>query len=222
MTTRGVILDLDGTLVDTNGRHVEAWRRAFARFGYDVPAARIGPQIGKGGDQLVPALIGAEAADRDGEQLREEHGRQFVAIAAAEAIPVFPGAVELIEALKRRGVQTALATSSNDKHLTATFRSCGVDFADLVDERTTADDADASKPAPDLVHAALAKLGLAAGECAMLGDTPYDGEAAGKAGVRFWAVRCGGFPEEVLKAAGAAVVLQDPAEVYASLDRLLG
>src|SRR5437870_5322338 len=112
MPLRGVIFDLDGTLVDTNWYHVEAWRRAFAAGGYDVPAERIAAEVGKGGDQLIPAVLGQNAADRDGDAVRKGYTQEFRTIAGRERFAVFPRAVELLDALHRRGLKTALATSS--------------------------------------------------------------------------------------------------------------
>jgi HAD superfamily hydrolase (TIGR01509 family) len=223
MPVRGVIFDLDGTLVDTNAAHAEAWRRAFADQGYDVPLDRIRPEIGKGGDKLLPAVIGDAATKKNGEALKKGNGDHYKQLAGGQTFPVLPGAEALLAELRRRGVKTALATSSKPKHLEPTFASCGVDFTKLVDESADAGDAEQSKPAPDLVHAALDKLGLPAADCAMVGDTLFDGEAAGKAGVRFWAVACGGTTDEAaLKAAGAARVFRDPAELLARLDEVLG
>lgn len=222
MPIRGVIFDLDGTLVDTNEAHVLAWVRAFADKGYDIPADRIRPEMGKGGDKLLPVVIGEEAAEKHEEELKKGNGDHYVKIVAGLKLRVLPGAEALLRGVRDRGLKTALATSSKPEHLEATFKSCGVDFTKLVDETASGAEAKESKPAPDLVHAALAKLGLPAAECAMVGDTPFDGQAAGKAGVRFWALTCGGTTtEHDLKAAGAVAVYRDPADLLAHLDELL-
>jgi HAD superfamily hydrolase (TIGR01509 family) len=168
-------------------------------------------------------VIGEAATAKDGDAQKKGNGDHYKEIAGGQTFPVLPGAVALLGALQRRGVRTALATSSKPKHLEPTFRGCGVDFTTLVDETASAADAEQSKPAPDLVHAALGKLGLPAADCAMVGDTPFDGQAAGQAGVRFWAVACGGTTDEAaLRAAGAARVFRDPADLLAHLDELLG
>jgi HAD superfamily hydrolase (TIGR01509 family) len=222
MDVRGVIFDLDGTLVDTNHFHVEAWRRAFAACGYDVPPAEIASRVGMGGDQLIPSLLGREAYDRHGKELRRGYTEAFLDIAGREHFRVFPGTTELIEQLRRRGIKTALATSSPEDLLRAILRSAGVDFTALVDEVITADEAGASKPAPDVVHAALKKLGLPAGRCVMVGDTPFDVEASRKAGVTAWGVAGGGcHSAESLRAAGAAEVWRDTADLLAHLDEAL-
>src|SRR4051795_5439061 len=128
MPVRGVIFDLDGTLVDTNWFHVEAWRRAFAASGYETTKERLAAEVGKGGDQLVPSIIGEDADKRDGDAIRKRHNAEFREIAGRARFAVFPGAVELIAGLRRRGLKTALATSSPGDLLKATLKNAGVDF----------------------------------------------------------------------------------------------
>jgi HAD superfamily hydrolase (TIGR01509 family) len=217
MTFRALIFDIDGTLVDSNGAHVEAWHAAFAAHGYGVTRERIRVEIGKGGDKLVPSILGEEAEERDGESLRERHSDEFLAIAARTQLRAFPRAREIFETLKRRGIRTALATSSSREHLEALGRS-----AELGELLVNADDIEETKPAPDLVEAAVRKLGLEAEECAMVGDTPYDAEAACRAGVTCIGVTSGGNDAAVLRAAGAISVWRDVAEIEARLDEVLG
>jgi HAD superfamily hydrolase (TIGR01509 family) len=216
-----MIFDIDGTLVDTNAAHVEAWRRAFARQGHEVPVSRIVPEIGKGGDKLVPSVLGEEAEQREGETLRRLQKEEFLAIAASEHFKIFPGAREIFPALRSRGIRTALATSSDEKHLDATFASAGVDLRRLTDEVATKGKGEASKPSPDLVVTAVEKLGFSPSQCAMVGDTIYDGQACRRAGVGFLGVLAGGAPEEELRAAGARAVWKDVAELLSDLDRAL-
>ena len=185
MAVHAIIFDIDGTLVDTNPFHVEAWRRAFSSAGYDVPTERIEEEIGKGGDLLVPAILGEEGEKRDGETLRQNQKHQFLNIARSTRFRVFRFVPQLFEALRERGVRTALATSSDKKHLQATCDSAGLDLPKLADVLVTKDDAGASKPEPDLVIVAVEKLGLTAGDCAMVGDTIYDAQACCGAGVVF-------------------------------------
>jgi HAD superfamily hydrolase (TIGR01549 family) len=221
MTVKGMIFDVDGTLIDTNPAHVEAWRRAFLRFGYDVPVERIVVEIGKGGDKLVPSILGEEVEERRGEALRRAQKEEFLAIAKREHFRVFSGVPELFRALKNRGIRTALATSSDDKHLDATLASAGIDLRSIADVVVTKSDAGASKPDPDVVVVAMEKLGLSPAQCAMVGDTVYDGLACQAAGVVFIGVLSGGTSEAALLEAGARVVFRDVAHLLVELDRAL-
>jgi HAD superfamily hydrolase (TIGR01509 family) len=221
MRIRGMIFDLDGTLVDTNSAHVEAWRRAFQRLGFDVPAERIVPEIGKGGDLLVPSILGDEVEAREGDELRKAQKEEFLEIARRERFRVFPGVREIFPALRQRGIRTALATSSDQKHLKATSNSAGIDLDRLADVVASRAPDEPSKPYPDLVVDAVEKLNLAAAQCAMVGDTRYDGEACRAAGVIFFGVLTGPASEEELLAAGALAVWQDVGHLLHDLDRAL-
>jgi phosphoglycolate phosphatase-like HAD superfamily hydrolase len=221
MTLRAMIFDIDGTLIDTNPAHVEAWRRAFERLGFDVPAERIVVEIGKGGDKLVPAILGKDSEQRQGEDLRKAQKEEFLAIAQRERFRVFPGAEEIFPALRERGTLTALATSSDERHLDATMASAGVDLRRLADVVVTKSDDDASKPSPDLIVAAVDQLAVPAGQCAMVGDTVYDGQACQAAGVVFLGVLSGPATEAELFEAGARGVWQDVAHMLVELDRVL-
>jgi HAD superfamily hydrolase (TIGR01549 family) len=221
MTLRGMIFDIDGTLVDTNPAHVEAWRLAFKRLGYDVPPERIKLEIGKGGDLLVPSILGQEVEGRRGEALRTAQKEEFLNIARRERFRVFSCVPELFQALRQRGIRTALATSSNKKHLQAVCDSAGIDLPNLADVLITKEEAEASKPAPDLVIAACEKLALRPAECAMVGDTVYDGQACQSAGVVFLGVLSGGTPEAELLKAGAIAVWRDVAYLLQDLDRAI-
>ena len=218
---RGMIFDVDGTLVDTNPAHVDAWRRAFKRFGYDVPTERIVVEIGKGGDKLVPSILGEPAEKRHGDALRRAQKEEFLAIAKREHFRVFPGVPELFRALRNRGIRTALATSSDDRHLDATLASAGIDLRSMADVVVTKSDAGSSKPDPDVVVAAVEKLGLSPAQCAMVGDTIYDAQACQAAGVVFIGVLSGGSSEPALLEAGARAVLRDVAHLLVELDRAL-
>ena len=217
MDARAWILDVDGTIIDSNAAHVEAWQRAFARHGHGITAERIRVEIGKGGDKLVPSILGETAEEREGETLRELQTEEFLAIARTRKLPPFPGARELVAELRRRGVRTAIATSSGNEHLEALGRSSGLDLEDLTDILVNADDIEESKPAPDLIVAAVKKLGVPAAECLMVGDTPWDAQASLAAGVACIGVRSGGNDSATLRAAGAREVREDLADVLAHL-----
>ena len=221
MALDAIIFDLDGTLVDTNGLHVEAWRRSFARHGYKVHADRIWREVGKGGDQLLPAILGDEAEREDGDALRHGWVEEFLQISRNTKIACLRGALDLIDALKKRGLRLVLATSSKKETFDATVRSCGIDFRELIPDMVTGDDAEATKPAPDLVLAAVAKLGLSPAQCAMVGDTPYDALACRHAGVVCIGLTTGGFDTHTLIEAGARMTYRDPADLLEHLDDAL-
>jgi HAD superfamily hydrolase (TIGR01509 family) len=222
VSKQAIIFDVDGTLVDTNAAHVVAWEHAFRLFGYEVSQEAIHGQIGKGGDKLVPALLGEAVEQRDGEALRKAHGEAFIAIARKVRFRIFSGVHALFAELRRRGLRVAAATSSKQDHLDATLRSSGLELKELVDEVVTKSEAGESKPAPDLVEAAVEKLGLSPDACVMVGDTPYDVEAASRAGVRCVGLLCGGiFGHEALFDAGAAAVFRDPEDLCRRLDEVV-
>ena len=221
MPVRGIIFDIDGTLVDTNPIHVEAWGRAFKSLGYDVPVERIEVEIGKGGDLLVPAILGDEAEHRHGEALRKAQKEEFLKLARGQRFRVFPCVAKLMQSLGDRTIRTALATSSDKKHLQGTSESAKIDLCHLADFLVTNDEAESSKPAPDLVIAACEKLQLDRGECAMVGDTIYDAQACRGAGVVFLGLESGGTAAETLIEAGAAGVWRDTGHLYADLDHAL-
>jgi len=221
MPLDALIFDLDGTLVDTNDMHVEAWRRVFEQQGFAVSADRIRIEIGKGGDQLVPTLIGREQNEHHGDWLRAHQPKEFEKLAGQTRIGVFPGAAELIAAARQRGLKTALATSSDASQLEVIYRYCGVDWSRQVDAVVHAGDIGQSKPAPDTVAAALQKLGIAAGQAAMIGDTPYDAQASRDAGVVCLGVESGGYGERLLRGAGARRVWPSAAALLDQIDDAL-
>lgn len=218
---QAVIFDLDGTLVDTNDAHVEAWLAAFRDFGYHVPRSRILPEIGKGGDKLVPSILGKDSDEQDGEALREAHGRHFVTMAKDTIFHIFPGTEDLLGELRRGSVATAVATSSTKAHLNATLASSGLDLDRLVDHIVTGGPSLDSKPAPDLIQAALAKLASDPLRSIMVGDTRHDGEACARARVPFLGLLCGGRPPDDLLRAGALALYADPADLLGHLPEAL-
>ena len=204
---RAALLDVDGTLIDANYFHAIAWYRGFRRSGITLPLWRIHRHVGMGGDQLVPALVGAETDERLGDEIRgardEEYERLIGEVAPLE------GARELIEDLKRQDRVVVLASSAPEKELDHYLDL--LDARDLVDGWTTNDDVEATKPEPDLVRAAMDKAGT--DEAAMVGDAPWDVESARKVGVETVCVITGGFSEQELRDAGATTVFESVEEL---------
>lgn len=214
MPARAALLDIDGTLVDSNDAHARAWVETLAEAGHDVPFERVRPLIGKGGDKLLPELLGDELAEREGEKLSARRTDLFLE-RHVQTVRVFPEVRALLERMRADGFRLVVATSANERELEALMKIAGV--GDLLYEQTTKDDADRSKPDPDIIHAALARAGTRASETLMLGDTPYDIEAAWKAGVGAVALRCGGWWDDQALA-GALGIYDDPAALLAAFD----
>ncbi len=210
---KAVIFDIDGTLVDSVDLHARAWQEAFARFGKQVEFERVRSQIGKGGDQLLPVFFTRAELEEFGEELEEFRGQHY----KREYLPrvrAFPRVRDLFEQLRADGRRIVLASSAKKDELTEYKRIADID--DLVEDETSADDAERSKPHPDIFEAALAQLGdVRAAEAIVVGDTPYDAEAAGKAGLRTVGLLCGGFPAEDLRAAGCVKLYDSPADLLA-------
>ena len=214
---RAVIFDVDGTLVDSVDLHAASWQQAFAKFiGRQIPFERIRGQIGKGGDQLMPVFLSREEIDRFGEPLETYRGELFRREYLARVRP-FPGVRGLFQRIHADGKRIALASSAKKDDLGDYKRIA--DIADLVDVETSADDVEKSKPHPDVFEVALDRLGdVAPSEALGVGDTPYEVEAAGRAGIATIAILCGGFPEDDLRAAGCIAVYRDPADLLARYD----
>ncbi len=209
---QAAILDVDGTLVDTNYQHALAWYRAFRQHGIIIPVWKLHRAIGMGGDQLVRELTSVELDEQQGELLRATEQILFREL-IHECEPL-PGARELIEELKKRGHQVVLASSANTRDLQHHLAKLGA--RELADGWTTADDVEASKPAPDIVNAAMEKAETK--EAVMIGDSRWDVEAAKRAGVPTIGVLTGGFSESELRAAGAACVFEELDQLRAALD----
>ncbi|MEA2210831.1 MAG: hypothetical protein QOF83_779 [Solirubrobacteraceae bacterium] len=208
------ILDIDGTLVDTNYHHTLAWFRALQRFDITVPVWRIHRHIGMGGDQLVSALCGEDTEQAHGEEIREAEGEEYGKLIGE--VQVVARARELIVAVKDRGHAVVLASSAKApevEHYLALL-----DAAEIVDGWTTSADVEHTKPAPDLVRAGLERVDGDSDEAVMVGDTPWDIQAADKAGVPTLAVVTGGFSEQELRDAGAQAVYESVAALEADLD----
>ena len=209
---RAAVLDVDGTLVDTNYQHALCWYRAFRTHGLTIPVWRLHRHVGMGGDKFVSAVAGDDVEERLGDELREEWERRFDELIGEVA--ALEGARDLIVELKERGRAVVLASSAIEKHLDHFLDL--LDARDLADSWTTKDDVEQSKPEPDLVNAALAKAGTR--DAAMLGDTPWDVEAARKAGLQTVCLMTGGFSEHELRDAGAVAVFESIADLRDALD----
>ncbi len=208
------LLDLDGTLVDTNYQHALAWYRALRACGRVVPIWQLHRHIGMGGDQLVASVTDEEFDAEHGDDARDREKAEYRKL-IDETGPL-PGAKDLIEELDRRGCRIVLASSANEQDLNHYLRELGAE--DL--PATTSDDVEATKPEPDIVLAALEKAG---GHPAfMIGDSTWDCEAAKRAGVRCFALLTGGFSEEELRESGAEDVFESLADLIAALDRVTG
>lgn len=210
---RVALLDVDGTLIDSNDAHAESWVETFSAFGYDVPFARVRDLIGKGGDKLLPEAIHVEKDSAQGREITQRRAAIFKKT-YLPAIRAFASARELLLALKRRNFALVVATSASEKELASLLKVAGVE--DLIDRAATSSDAKDSKPDPDILKAALAAAGCAPHEAVMLGDTPYDVEAARRAGVAMIALRCGGWDDAAL--GDATAIFDDPHDLLANLD----
>lgn len=208
---KAVIFDIDGTLLDSVDLHAQAWVEAFAHFGVETDLATVRSQIGKGGDELMPVFLSAARIAREGETI-EGYRSDLFKTTYLDRVKPFPGVRALLERIRADGVAIALASSGKGAEVERYQDILGI--ADLVDVATSSDDAERSKPHPDIFAAALKKLGAPdPRDIVVIGDTPYDAEAAGKAGLATVGVLCGGFPEADLSAAGCIAIYRDPQDL---------
>ncbi|MEE7457203.1 HAD family hydrolase [Methylorubrum populi] len=208
---RAVVFDIDGTLLDSVDLHARAWVEAFAQFDIEMEEAQVRRQIGKGGDQLLPVFVDEARLARDGEAIESYRSDLFKRDYLPLARP-FPGVRVLLSHVRDAGQIVALASSGKASEVENYQKILGI--TDLVDVVTTADDAERSKPHPDIFEAVLSKLsGLPKEAVMVVGDTPYDVQAAAKAGLSTIGVLCGGFPEAELSAAGCVAIYRDPQDL---------
>lgn len=209
----GVLLDVDGTLVDTTYLHTVSWWEALRQADHRVPMARIHRSIGMGSDNLLDDLLGPER-DRDGDgRLRESHDTLYTEY--WERLTPLPGAVELLRACAARGLRVVLATSAAEHEVAALRAVLAAD--DVIDTVTSSADAQESKPAPDILVAALKQSGLAAERVVFVGDSVWDVAAAGKLDIPCIGLTCGGTSRAELAGAGAVAVYDDPAALLDGL-----
>jgi len=209
------ILDIDGTLVDTNYQHALAWYRAFRRHGIALPVWRIHRHIGMGGDQVVAALTDEATEREQGAAIRQSEGEFYFEL--IDEVEPMEGARELIQELRRRGHTVVLASSAKPQEVEHYLDL--LDARELADAWTTSGDVESTKPEPDLVKAALARAEASPQDAVMVGDTPWDVQAAGRAGVRTLAVLTGGFAAAELEDSGAEAVFERVLELCQSLDQ---
>ena len=207
---KAILFDIDGTLVDSNDLHVLAWEEAFAEAGYRFERQTLHDHIGKGADNYVPALL-PDVSEEEAERLGDAHGRIYKDEYLDQVRP-FPGARDLLQRCKGAGYKVVLASSASGSELDHYLQL--LDAARIVDAHTSSDDVGCSKPCPDIFDTARQKIGVAPDEALVIGDTPYDIEAAAKAGMNAIAVRSGKFPNESLS---GAIAIYD--NVSAILDR---
>lgn len=213
---QAVIFDVDGTLVDSNELHAKAWADAFAEFGHKVAVAEARRQIGKGADQLMPVFLSRQELKDHGEALETRRGEIFKQQYLPKVV-AFHGVRALMERLTADGLKLALASSAAKDELAAYKTIANID--DLIPTETSSDDAEQSKPHPDIVEAALERLHLAERHDALfVGDTPYDAEAAGRAGLRTIGVTCGGWSPAELRDAGCVAVYANPADLLKNFE----
>jgi HAD superfamily hydrolase (TIGR01549 family) len=201
---RGVLLDVDGTLIDSNDAHARAWVDAFVEFGYDITFEQVRPLIGMGGDKLMAELTGLDNEHGKGKAITERKKELFEAHHLPK-LRAFPGAHELLARMRERGLRLVIATSAGEDEMNGLLEQAGLN--ELIERRTSSDDAERSKPDPDIIAAALERGNLDSSEAVMIGDTPYDVSAAARAAVDTIAFRCGGWWDD--EALTGAIAIYD-------------
>jgi HAD superfamily hydrolase (TIGR01509 family) len=210
---RAVIFDVDGTLVDSVDLHANAWLDAFRKYGKDVPFAEVRHDIGKGSDKLMPDFLSDREMEEFGERLSDDREKIYKQKYLTKVVG-FPMVRALLERVKSEGKKVALATSGETDVLEANKKAA--DIEGLADVETSSSEVEESKPEPDIFGAALEKLGdVDPSEVVVVGDTPYDAQAANKLGIRTVGLLCGGFPEAELREAGCVAIYQNPADLLA-------
>lgn len=214
-TLHAVIFDVDGTLIDSNDAHAHAWIDAMASHGHHVSFEKLRPLIGMGGDKVLPEILGIDKDSEEGKKISAER-KQLVKSRYLSTMKSFPKAKELLEHIHECGLKLMIATSAEPDEIEQTLKIVGPNVQGLMEEETTAKDAKQSKPDPDVMKVALEKSGLSVDEVVMIGDTPYDLEAAAKVGIKSIAFRSGGWDDKDLSQAIA--IYTDTADLLAHYD----
>jgi HAD superfamily hydrolase (TIGR01549 family) len=212
---RAALFDIDGTLIDSVDLHASAWHEAFLKFGHDVSFEQARRQIGKGGDKLIPEFLSKAQETEHGEELKEWRGKLF----KSKYLPLvrpFSAVPELLSRVREKGMRIAIASSA-DKDELETYLDIAC-ITDLVDVATSSEDVTESKPAPDIFQVALDRLDIKGHEAVAIGDTAYDAEAAGKAGIATIGFLSGGFLEADLRKSGCIAVYPGPAALMFCLE----
>ncbi len=219
MSGRGVLFDVDGTLVDTTYWHAVCWGEALAAHGLPVAMATVHRAIGAGTSELLDEVLGADRDRSRDDELSAAHTERWRS--HWDELRTLPGARELLAACHERGLTVVLASSASGEELE--MLQGVIDTPELIDAATSSADAEAAKPHPDILHAALQKVGLAPGDAVFVGDAVWDGHASRKAGLPFIGLACGGTSAAELREAGAVEVWRDPAELLDHLgESILG
>lgn len=211
-----VIFDLDGTVVDSNDLHVEAWDEAFRHYGKQFPRHELRRHIGKGGDKYLPEFLTPSEMRDIGEELEAFRGDLFKR-KYLDRVQPFPRVRELFERVREDGKRIALASSGNETDVAHYVKVA--ELGGLIEARTSKSDVAQSKPSPDVFTGALNHLHLHPQDAIVIGDTPYDVQAAKKIGLPTIGLLCGGFPEDELRASGAVAIYRDPADLLESYRR---
>ena len=213
---KAVIFDVDGTLIDSVDVNAKAWQEAFRKFGHEFAFSKIRAQIGKGGDQLMPVFLSKKRIEKKGEEIEKYRGELFKSKYLPK-VKAFPKVRELFECLLDDGWKLALASSAKEEDLQTYKKICRID--DLLKAETSSDDANKSKPHPDIFQAAMKKLGkIPPSRCIVVGDSPYDAQAAKKAKIRSVGFLCGGFSQKLLLKAGCKAIYRDPGHLLKSFE----
>lgn len=212
---RGVIFDVDGTLVDSNDAHAHAWVDTMAEQGYHIPFEKVRPLIGMGGDKILPQVLGIAKDSEIGKHISQRRKEIFMQ-RYLPCVKAFPKALDLLERMHEQGLKLLIATSAEPDEVQALLGVVGPHSADMFERQITAQETQRSKPDPDVVSAAVQRSGCSPQELVMIGDTPYDIEAATKGKVKTIAFRCGGWSDKDL--AGAIAIYDGPSDLLAHYD----